>query len=166
MNKSIVVAFSITLLTCWTGCPTFAVEENAAFQFSVLDFAVPTSPAFIAVDATPEAIIRPDTPHNLALELLNGTDPNGTLQTGMAFNSVPYFLVYGGQTSLTDYQRWKWWGRALRTAGLSLATTKASDSDDDAVRLGVGLRATLLDLGDPQLDKAFVGCVRDQLAGC
>jgi hypothetical protein len=47
---------------------------------------------------------------------------------------------------------------AARTQ-FSLATTKGTSDDDEAVRLGLGLKTTLWDAGDPRRDREFTECL-------
>jgi hypothetical protein len=140
-----------------------ATSAAQTFQYTGIDTAVPPAPALAAIDVKPQAVIRAGTQRDLALTVLNGIDPNGTLQTGLAFDFVPYFALRGDQTTLGQYASWSSLGRAVRTSSISIATTKASTNDDDAVRLGVGYSVTLLDRGDPRLDRALIQCIQDEL---
>src|SRR5438445_9970509 len=70
---------------------------------AVLDLSVPKSPAFTALGVTPENLIRPTTPKQLATSLLSGADPRGNIQTGLALETAPYLLIGGNEVTLADY---------------------------------------------------------------
>src|ERR1043165_2392672 len=57
---------------------------------------VPNSPAFAVLNGTPEQVIRPSTPRQFGAAVLNGVDPNGNFQTGLAVDANP-FMIFGGQ---------------------------------------------------------------------
>lgn len=128
----------------------------------VLDLSVPESPAFEVLGFTPERVTRPTSPRELAANLLNGVDESGNLQTGIAIDTTPYLLFKNhSDTDVLTLQAYRndqltrW---AARTQ-FSLATTKGATNDDESVRLGVGLKTTLWDAGDPRLDDVFANCL-------
>jgi hypothetical protein len=93
---------------------------------------------------------------------VNGVSREGQLQTGLALDSAPYLLAYGDRITLNDYGR-RYMVRLLSRFSVSVATAKAESSDDKAVRLALGFRATLWDLGDPRTNQELLGCFRDKL---
>ncbi|HSA82567.1 MAG TPA: hypothetical protein VLE23_17250 [Geminicoccaceae bacterium] len=127
-----------------------------------LDLMVPVSPAFTALDVTPDSVVRPTSPRELALALLNGVDPNGNFQTGLALDSAPYLLLFGDELTLKAYQE-NYPARLAARTQLSLATTKGASDDDKSFRIALGFRMTPYDLGDPRM-----GDIDDQdtLLGC
>ena len=143
-----------------------AMEQR--LQSFDIDLAVPDTPAFAILGLSPDNIVRPTTPKELALGLLNGSDRNGTLQTGIAIDTVPYLLFTGDALSLAAY-RDSIPTRLLANTQLSLATAKASD-DSEAVRLAVGLRVTPWNLGDPRMGEVTevngVVDTKTSLLGC
>lgn len=121
------------------------------------DFMVPTSPAFSVLGISPEEAVRPESPRELGMAILNGTDEKGNLHQGIAIDFVPYELI--GGANLADYRK-NLLDRILSRTQISLATSKGSDKNDKSLRAAVGLRMTLMDWGDPRtdsnLDKAFI----------
>lgn len=116
------------------------------------DFLVPESPAFSVLGVNAENVIRPETPRDLALSLLNGVDPQGNMQTGIALDFTPYLLIRGTSFSLAEYRHHPF-EQFLSRIQLSFATTKGSSEDDKSLRAAVGLRFTVVDLGDARTDK-------------
>ena len=124
------------------------------------DFFVPDSPAFSVLGVTPETTIRPESTRDFAISLLNGVDPRGNMQSGLAIDTAPYLLT---GVDLADYRKDPF-KRFLSRTQLSIATTKGSSDDDKSVRASIGLRFTLFDKGDPRLDtgldSAFYGAIK------
>jgi len=90
------------------GDPDAPFREKALERFKAgdvrEDFLVPTSPAFAVLGVTPEQVIRPDTPKAFGTALLNGVDPNGNLQSGIAIDFSPYYLFAGRYLTLQKYR--------------------------------------------------------------
>jgi len=123
-----------------------------------VDLSVPESPAFTALGLNPETIVRPATPREFATSLLNGVDQQGNLQTGVAFDTVPYLVFVGSGLTLRDY-RASTVARVLSRTSVSLATTKGSSDVDKSVKLAFGLHATLYDSEDPRMNNdALLKC--------
>jgi hypothetical protein len=116
------------------------------------DFLVPTSPAFSVLGISPEEVVRPESPRELGMAILNGTDEKGNFHQGIALDFVPYELI--GGAILADY-RMNRLDRILSRTQLSIATSKGSDEADNTLRAAVGLRMTLMDWGDPRRDSAL-----------
>ncbi|MEO8600947.1 MAG: hypothetical protein ABI629_00075 [bacterium] len=124
-----------------------------------LDLAVPESPAFTALDLTPETITRPASPRQVAVDVLSGLDPNGNFQAGLALDTVPWLLLRGKQLTIKDYED----SLAQQLASnfeVSAATTKGTDSDDTSLKLALGFKLTPIDYGDPRLDILLRRCLR------
>ena len=124
-------------------------------EVKALNFDRPLSavPAFVALDASPETVDAPSTPREFAASLLNGADRNGKLQTGLALQFAPYQIFAGPNTTIEQYRE-SYLTRLLYNTNVSLATIKASEDNDHAQRLALGVSITLLDRGDPRLDPA------------
>lgn len=131
--------------------------ELEKIRASMVDLAVPDSPAFTVLGVTPEEISRPTTVRRLATAILNGIDRHGVLQSGVAIDVAPYLVLAGDVLQLTDYQA-RYGIRFLSRLQLSVATVKASDDDDKATRAALGVRVTLLDRGDPRTDQQLDAC--------
>lgn len=130
-----------------------------------LDLAVPESPAFAVLDLTPQSVVRPTSPRELATALLNGVDRNGHFQTGIALEVDPY-LLYARDLELSTYRQGRFnIQRLIARSQISLATTKGASSDDKSVRLSLGASITPVDYGDPRLDTELLDCIdRAQVA--
>jgi hypothetical protein len=142
------------------GAQPIEIVERTAVPLN-LDLAVPESPAFTGLGLAPEKISRPATPREFASALLSGLDKNGNFQAGVALDTAPYLLMRGDDLTLGRYRATPDGfnvHRQLARLQLSLATTKGTEDDDEAVRLGLGLRATPWSRGDPRLDDALVAC--------
>lgn len=126
------------------------------------DLAVPEAPALSVLGVTPETVIRPTSPRQFAVGLLEGVDPNGELQTGMALEANPFLLLGGNDVTIADYNK-NFGTRFLSRIGLSFATSKGSN-DDESLRLAAGLTVTPWDRGDPRLSSNLTGCLADRLA--
>jgi hypothetical protein len=146
-----------------TGPPTWpAGAAEAAITKAAIDLSVPKSPAFTALGVTPDEVVSPSSPKMFATSLLNGTDARGNLQTGLAIDSTPYLAFFGNEVTLKDY--WESYPtRFLARSQFSLATAKGTSSDDEAIRLGTGLRLTPMDYGDPRKDNALIKCFQKDL---
>ncbi len=173
----------MTRRVAWLTCAALAISTAAAAQQglpqlpglsanpgpqltkvseAMIDLSVPPSPAFNVLGLTPETVDHPTTARRFATALVNGVSRDGQLQTGLALDSAPYLLVYGDRITLNDYGR-RYMVRLLSRFSVSVATAKAESSDDKAVRLALGFRATLWDLGDPRTNQELLGCFRDKL---
>jgi hypothetical protein len=124
-----------------------------------VDLSVPESPAFTVLDLTPETVVRPSSPRELASALLSGVDRNGNFQSGTALDFAPYLTLAGNQLTLRQYQDNYRLRLASRTQ-FSFATTKGASEDDKSLRLALGFRVTLWDRGDPHTDQVLMGCFR------
>lgn len=171
------LASALALLCGWAAIDAWAQGDpadkpfqeaaQARFQAGEIreDFLVPTSPAFSVLGVAPEEVIRPDSPKALGLGLLNGVDPKGNLQTGVALDFSPYYLFAGRYLTLAEYREPTAAGYFTRLASrlqLSFATAKGSSDDDKAVKLAVGIRLALLDLGDPRMSPFLDACYDGQ----
>lgn len=127
-------------------------------------YSVQTSPAFTVLGFGAEQVIRPTTPKQLAVALLQERDDGSNPQTGVAIEFAPLLLFSSGQNggylSLQNYKG-RWLRRALSRTLLSFAFTRGTSADDPALRLAVGFRTTLLDKGDPRYDVKLDEAVRN-----
>jgi hypothetical protein len=124
---------------------TFKVKEVE------VDLTIPESPAFTALGLNPETIVRPARPREFATALLNGVDQQGHLQTGVAFDTVPYLVFGGTGLTLARYRASKV-AQVLSRTSVSLATTKGAADDDKSVKIAFGAHAVLFDSEDPRLN--------------
>jgi len=121
-----------------------------------VDVPVPESPAFTVLGLNPQAVERPASSRAFAMSLLNGVDPRGVLQVGLAVDARPGLLLAGRRLTLQDYRR-SFWKRLLANAQLSLATAQAA-SPDRGIRAALGVRLPLWDEGDPRRNAELDAC--------
>ena len=160
------VAQTLTVPTLLGAVPPEAVRASAnignelkKLSAAMVDLSVPDSPAFSVLGLTPEEIARPTTARKLAASLMNGVDRNGVLQSGVAIDTLPYLALAGHLLELSQYRaRSGYLLRFFARSQLSLATAKASDVNDEAMRLALGVRMTVMDFGDPRTDTQLDEC--------
>jgi hypothetical protein len=142
-----------------TGTPSTSPSSagNQKIDFASLDLSPPESPAFTVLGLTPQTVVRPNTPQELASTLINGIDQNGNFQTGIAIDTAPYMLFAGNSVTLYQYNH-SWITRFLARSQVSFATTKGANEADKSVRISLGARLTLWDRGDSRTDQAIITC--------
>jgi len=131
--------------------------DKKLLAFADADLAVPESPAFTVLGLTPETVVRPSSPREFASSLLNGVDRHGNFQSGVALDFAPYLTLAADEMTLGQY-RSNYKLRFLSRTQFSFANTKGASDDDKSVRLGLGLRFTLWDRGDPHSDDLLMDC--------
>jgi hypothetical protein len=137
------------------------IAEGETVADTSIDLSVPDSPAFAVLGVTPQSVIHPSTPNDVATHLLNGVDENGNFQTGLAIATKPYSLWWGRDLDIVKYlQNPEAWNsrRLLSRTEVSLATAKGVNDADKRTRLAVGVRATPWDEGDPHMDDVLSQC--------
>jgi hypothetical protein len=125
-----------------------------------IDFSVPESPALAVLGTSTTKVVRPATPKELVTHLLQGTDSNGVIQTGLALDLVPYLLLAGNQATLEAYNRSSGFNatRTLSNIQLSFGSVKDGSAGSNAVRVAGGLRYVVFDLGDPRSSSTLFKC--------
>lgn len=131
--------------------------DSELLSFAEVDLAVPESPAFTVLGLTPQTVVRPSSPRQFASSLLSGVDRHGNFQSGLALDSVPYWIFAGSGITLKEYRN-SYKIRLLSRTQFSFANTKGASEDDKSVRLALGLRMTLWDDGDPHSDDELMSC--------
>jgi hypothetical protein len=126
-------------------------------------FTVPEMPATVILGVTPAKITRPITPKDFASTIIQGIDPSGRVQQGLALEgSLALFRAF--RVPLSTYQqsrRARFWSNLL----VSLATTRVA-SDTQSTDLAWGLRAPLYDDGDPMAQPAYTSRLGAALLTC
>jgi len=150
-----VVAASLTLLH-----PVTAQQPSGAPEFIT---AVPESPAFIFLNASPTKVTRPGATRDFGASLINGINDEGKVQQGFALEATPIDVVPGFNLTLPEYR--KWLNFVAANAQFSVGTVRAA-ADSASTDLAVGLRLTLLDQGDPLLFQTFTTQLGGQLRKC
>jgi hypothetical protein len=139
-------------------------NADAAAVKTAEQFATPESPAFTFLNFAPATVTRPNTPRDFVAALANGIDETGHVRQGISLEVTPAYLIPGLGAGLDAYQTSQF-KRILSNTQLSLATVRAS-GDTAATDLGVGLRLTLVDRGDPMADSSFTKALGDAMLSC
>lgn len=127
-------------------------------------YAIPESPAFTFLNATPGNVSRPTSARALAVGLLGDVLQTGDVPRGLALDVAPWALVPGLRIPLGRYQASPAL-YALANTQLSLGTVRAKGDTADT-DLGAGVRVTLFDRSDPMASAAFTSRLRTALLAC
>ena len=134
-------------------------EVEAADIVGRLDLSIPSSPAFSVLGFTPENVIRPDSPQELAVGLLQGLDHFGEDNYGFSIDTRPFLIFGGDKITLQQYKT----ERAKRfLANLQLSAASVSASENNTKRYSVGLRYSHSD-NDIRLDADLASCVNPEI---
>jgi hypothetical protein len=124
-------------------------------------FATPESPAFTFLNSAPATVTRPNTPRDFVAALANGIDETGHVRQGISLEVTPGYLIPGLGVGLDTYQKSSF-KRILSNTQLSIATVRTA-GDTASTDLGLGLRLTLLDRGDPMADTSYTKAMGDAM---
>jgi hypothetical protein len=144
-----------------TGLPAQTPSPDTA-KFK--PYAIPESPAFTFLNATPGNVSRPTTARALAVGVLGDVMSTGEVPQGLALDVAPWSLLPGLRIPLARYQASPGL-YALANTQFSLGTVRA-EGDSADTDLGAGLRVTLFDGSDPMRDTSFTRRVRAGLVEC
>jgi hypothetical protein len=156
--------FTYTVNAQETDCEkTFTSTEGKEFCENVTrtlsqDSIVPASPAISALGVSSETVINPKSPDEFALGLINGFDPNGNFQNGLAMDFNPALLFFGNDITIDGYRE-NTTTRLLTNTQFSIATTKSDSTEDKSSQLAVGLHLTPWIQDDPRLNRAHLNCI-------
>ncbi len=117
----------------------------------VLDLEVPESPALVALGLAPSQALAATAPKPLGMSLAAEWDGAGRSLPAAAFEFSPYFLVGGGRRTLQRYRSNSVRGRLGRIGGRTVVSlgVAGDPAHSGAVRIALGVRATLHDPHDP-----------------
>ena len=159
MTRRLLVLSGTIALTLASAVMSHAQVNTAnAVRLVNLDLVVPDSPAFVILGLSPEKVVRPGAPRDLATTFLNGIDQHGNVQAGIAVDFTPLFVFAGNNVTFASY-RDHTSTQILGRTQVSFATSKGASQADKSVRAAFGLRSTLWDQGDPRLDQDLVKCL-------
>ena len=135
------------------GSGPFTLAQNVAPATEEIikqtDFSVPSSPAFLLLDANPSQVNRPGFVKDFKFDWVfqgQGLNPN------IAIEAQPIWLFFYDNVSLSEYQKQNFILRALSTTTVSLGTV-----DRDSVQsLAYSLKITLFNSADPMMDNDFI----------
>lgn len=113
----------------------------------ILDYDVPESPGFVALDVAPEKVLTGSASKPVAINILSQIARSGRAQAGLALDFSPYFVAGGRFENITEYRsnRLK---RLLANTSVSFATVQ-DPADSASLRFGTGVRVTIFDDHDP-----------------
>lgn len=130
-----------------------ATAPDAPAELFVLDYDVPESPGLVALGASSAKILRAGAAKPAVASLVNSFLTGGEVQSGIALDAAPYFLLGGRLESIRAYREQPL-KRILANTLLSVATVQGA-SDTSSLSYGIGVRITLWDdqdlLFDPDL---------------
>jgi hypothetical protein len=117
----------------------------------VLDLEVPESPALVALGLVTSQALAATAPKPLGMSVAAQWHAAGRSFPAAAFELSPYFLVGGGRRTLERYRSNSVRGRLGRIGGRTVVSLGVAGDPvhTGAVRIALGLRATLHDPHDP-----------------
>jgi hypothetical protein len=126
--------------------------------------AIPDAPAFTFLEASPTKIERPGNLRDLGFAIVNGIGDDGKPKQGFAVDASVWNLIPGYNIPLAAYQtnRFKY---ALANLQASLATLRASGDSAD-LAAAFGLKAVIVDQGDPMLSNSVSKALAKGLVNC
>lgn len=125
-------------------------DETSAYKY-ILDYQVPSSPAFTLLDVTPQQVTRASAAKPLLAHLFSNYLQTNKLDPGIALDFSPYLLLGGGFKNINDYQN-NTGKRILANTLLSIASIKNS-TDSNNLDFAIAGRITLFDSHDLFADK-------------
>lgn len=156
MKRTHRAAFVVTL--------SLAVAAPCAAQAPGFQTAVPESPAFTFLGATPNLVSRPSSVRDLGAALLTGVNPEGVMQQGFALDLTPWIYIPGYSIPLDDYAS-SVLQRGLANLQLSVGTV-ATAGDSASTDFAIGLRTTLFDGTDPMVNDSLTTALGPALRRC
>lgn len=156
--------FSRAPVPCWIALGVAVALPVPGQQQPEFLTAVPESPAFTLLGATPAQVARPASVRDLSLALINGVAPDGKVLNGFAIEASLWQLIPDLRIPLQEYQqsRLKY---LLANTQLSLGTV-AHEGDAASTDLGFGVKISFLDRGDPMASPEFTRGLGDALVDC
>jgi hypothetical protein len=135
MNKYLLFLFALFLTAK-------VFSQSTEDSTSALDLiTTPNSPGFTILGIAPQEIERPETPTDLAVNILSSTDNFSTLPQNYSLELSPAWIFFGKQIGYDDFASPSMGKTIAQTFTLSIATTDGFTSND--TRLGGGFRFSL-----------------------
>jgi hypothetical protein len=97
------------IFTCLLLIIAFGVSKAQEKEISLNDLQVPSSPAFILLDAAPTSVEKPTSTKAFALSILNSINENSGLPKDYAVEFTPYWFIKHRTTA------YKYWGISDKT---------------------------------------------------
>jgi hypothetical protein len=127
----------------------------------ILDYDVPESPAFVALDVSPEKVLTGSAAKPVAVNILSQVARSGKTQAGLALDFAPYFVAGGRFVNIEEYRSNRF-RRLLANTMVSFATVQ-DPADSASLRFGAGVRMTLFDDHDPLQNREVTAAVENLL---
>lgn len=141
--------YKILLAICCMGYVSFlnaqASSDTTAYKY-ILDYQVPTSPAFGILGISPQQVVRAGAAKPFVAGVFTDYLKTQKLNPGIALDFSPYVLLGGGFKNIKEYQNSPE-KRILANTMISFATIKNS-IDTANMDIGLGVRITLFDSHD------------------
>lgn len=134
------------------------------FENYRVDMSVPTSPAFAVLGATPETILQPKSPRDLAVSLVQNLSDKDKLGNGVGLDITPYMLWAGKETSLATYEKSDYLPIIANLQVSFGAIKQDTTAGDKITRAAWGLTAPLYDAADPRKSPYLRECFKTNAA--
>lgn len=144
-----------------TGTATVHAQPAVPDSAKLKPIAIPASPAFTFLSASPGEIARPTTARALSVSLLNDLVATGNVPQGLAIDVAPWSFIPGLRISGEAYQT-RPLMYALANTQLSIGSVQAAGDSADT-DLSTGIRITLFDRGDPLTNEEFRTTIAQRL---
>ncbi len=144
MKTSLQVATAALLLA--VGFGAYAENQGNQEPVTIDELRSPTSPAFTILGVAPTNIVRPNTPRELAAEVLSAKDRGeGNLPSDLALEFSPYWLLDHSKLTFGEYYSTKSIAKTIvRSLSVSVATADIPDENVEGTTLGLGIRFLLV----------------------
>ncbi|HEV7608078.1 MAG TPA: hypothetical protein VGO61_12110 [Steroidobacteraceae bacterium] len=139
--------FTAAILAVMAVTGAWAQETAGAGKKVTIDeLRSPTSPAFTILGIAPTNVIRPNTPRELAVELLSAKERgDGEFPSDLALEIAPYWLASHPELNFFEYYQPTNIGQTiLRSLSVSVASSKIPDDAVEGTTMGVGIRFLLV----------------------
>lgn len=160
-HRSLVGALLLLAVWCpgqaWAQVPQATDNSDSTKKASQrnFDLSVPASPAFTFLGTTPENVVRPTSPRQLAVAVNNAIDLKGVLQNGVAIDAAPFLAT----TTLAEYRGKGFKGRLKRfkaNTQFSLGTTQSQEASTKSMKGAFGVHFTLANTDDPRRNDVLI----------
>lgn len=156
----------LLLLALFCGRASFAQvteeevkDEKASKIASATDFSVPSSPAFILLDATPAKVNKPSFARDFKLDwIFNGTG----IAPNIAIEAQPIWLFGFKNKSYSEYQRTAWVLKQLSTLSISVGTVKKDTIQ--SLAWGAKLNIFREKRGDPMENREYIDGLKELIS--
>jgi hypothetical protein len=124
------------------------------------DLSIPDSPGLSIVGLGTDTVIRPSTPRQLGMAIVQGRNESGALKQGFALDMSPLKL-FRPEMSRQEYEASPFVVRPLWNSQISFGVGNPLNDSDKSTRYGIGFSSVLWrkESSDPLLNKAHGTCL-------